>query len=148
MGSDCIWIRQDFRLLFGFLAVLCRRDERLRRGAETVCRFSCRSVARSRFFGSSGPRRTEGRGGLMFLSEEAALQTDSGISAAFGLKQGFYYESVTGTEDPFLHPLSFKDVLTQRLLVNYHVTQCETRAGGRRGRRRTFIRRRSEELRC
>lgn len=103
MGSDRIWIRQDFWLLFGFR----RRDERLCRGAETVCRFSCRSVARSRFFGSSGPRRTEGREGLMFLSEEAALQTDSGVSDAFGLKQGFYYESVAGTEDPFLHPLSF-----------------------------------------
>lgn len=143
MGSDHIRIRQDLWLLFGFLAVLWRRDKRLCRGAETVCRLSCRSVARSRFFGSSGPRRTEGRGGLMFLSEEAALQTDSGVSAAFGLKQGFYYESVVGTEDPFLHPLSFsfflfKDVLTQRLLVNYHVTQRETRAGGRR-RRNHFI---------
>lgn len=30
-----------------------------------------------------------GRGGLMFLSEEAALQTDSSVSAAFRLEQGF-----------------------------------------------------------
>lgn len=30
-----------------------------------------------------------GMGGLMFLSEEAALQTDSSVSTAFRLKQGF-----------------------------------------------------------
>lgn len=29
-----------------------------------------------------------GMGGLMFLSEEAALQTDSSVSTAFRLKQG------------------------------------------------------------
>jgi len=34
-------------------------------------------------------RGLEEDGGLMFLSEEAALQTDSSISIAFRLKQGF-----------------------------------------------------------
>lgn len=34
----------------------------------------------------------------MFLSEGAALQTDSSVSDAFRLKQGFYYESGAETE--------------------------------------------------
>lgn len=47
-------------------------------------------LSQIKLFLSEGSEEEDGgMGGLMFLSEEAALQTDSSVSTAFRLIQGF-----------------------------------------------------------